>query len=400
MFDISIEQKDLMKALQYLEPTVGKNTNNLGDNCLSMRTTGNGSVEMYTTNTVEFTKLEAIVAVGGNTQDTAPYVDFKRFKTIISSIPENEIVSLKANVNDLLINFALKKTPIKLVGCVNGMISLPTNQFPSSSMVTVPKQLIEFATEDACSIITDNSSSPIYNCMRIYTTGMDVEITALDVTNKRTFVRSGTATNNNPTQEILIEANKFKKSLKLFEDYNELEFCMDQNMICVTANDMVSSWQQKTRGMITGITYWARRLSGVFPTNIKASFSPMPTEFSEIDIKEVVDCFTRVKAIEDKTVNNGIIGFEINGNNAIITMNSAYGDIEDCITTENTVSKSFKTNFKYESFNQIMNACDNGNLTFEIAELPSRANNYIVRSKGVNNVMFTLPGMVNTTATP
>ena len=111
MFNISIEQSVLMKALEYLEPTVGKNSTGLGDNCLSMQTTGNGSVEMYTTNTIEFTKLEAIVAVGGNTQDVAPYVDFKRFKAIISSIPTNEIVSIEANVNDLLINFALKNIP-------------------------------------------------------------------------------------------------------------------------------------------------------------------------------------------------------------------------------------------------------------------------------------------------
>jgi hypothetical protein len=399
MFDISIEQRDLMKALEYLEPTVGKNANNLGDNCLSMRTTGNGSIEMYTTNTVEFTKLEAIVAMGGNTQDLAPYVDFKRFKTIISSIPENEVVSLKANVNDLFINFALKKTPIKLVGCVNGMMSLPTNQFPSATMVTVPKAFIDQATNNVCSIITDNTSTPIYNCMRIYTAGMNVEVTALDVTNKRTFAQSGAATGNNPTQEILVEANKFKKSLKIFEDYNELEFNMDANMICVTATDMIPySWMQKTKGMITNITYWSRRLSGVFPTNIRASFNPPPTEFSEISKEELLNCFTRIKAIEDKTVNNGIIDFEINGNNAIISMNSAYGDIEDCITTENSVSKSFKTSLKYESLSTIMKTFESD--SFKIAELPNRPNNYVIKSGNASEIMFTVPGMINSNSTP
>ena len=58
MFDITIEQKTLAKALEYLEPTVGKGGNNLGENCISMKTTGNGSIEMYTTNSIEFTKLE------------------------------------------------------------------------------------------------------------------------------------------------------------------------------------------------------------------------------------------------------------------------------------------------------------------------------------------------------
>ena len=67
MFDITIEQSVLAKALEYLEPTVGKGNSNLGENCISMATTGNNSIEMYTTNSVEFTRLEAIVSFGGNT---------------------------------------------------------------------------------------------------------------------------------------------------------------------------------------------------------------------------------------------------------------------------------------------------------------------------------------------
>jgi len=397
MFDISIEQRVLMKALEYLEPTVGKNSTGLGDNCVSMKTTGNGSVEMYTTNTVEFTKLEAIVAVGGNTQEIAPYVDFKRFKAIIGSIPANEIISLKASVNDILINFSLKKTPIKLVGCNNGMIPLPSNQFPSSSMVTVPKSFIARATNNVCSIVTDSASTPIYNCMRIFTSGMGVEVSALDMTAKRTFVQSGTATGNNPQQEILLEASKFKKSLKLFEDFNELELYMDQNMVRVDGTDIVSSYYQKTQGMISNISYYARRLTGAFPPNIKANFSPMPTEFSEFNKEEMANCFTRIKAIEDQT-NGGIIGFEIDGSNAIVTLSSAYGNIEDTIAAENTVSRTFKTMFKHESLSDIMKVIDTD--TFEIGVLPNHPTNYVIKSKGSNDVMFTVPGMAGASATP
>ena len=220
MFNISIEQKVLMKALEYLEPTVGKNASGLGDNCIAMRTTGTGSVEMYTTNTLEFTKLEAIVAVGGNSVDVAPYVDFKRFKSIIASIPANEVVSLEASVNDLLINFALKKVPIQLVGCTNGMIPLPTNQFPTSTQITVPKPVVKTAIDWVSSIIIDSTAAPIYNCMRIYTVNTNVEFTALDMTGKRTFCWNAQATNNNPTMDVLVEVSKLKKSIKIFEDFN------------------------------------------------------------------------------------------------------------------------------------------------------------------------------------
>ena len=232
--------------------------------------------------------------------------------------------------------------------------------------------------------------------MRIFTSGMGVEVTALDMTGKRTFAQSGTATNNNPQQEILLEASKFKKSLKLFEDFNELEFYMDQNMVRVDGTDPVT-YGLKTNGMITNISYFARRLNGVFPANIKANFNPMPAEFSELSKEEVLNCFMRIKAIEDQT-NGGTIGFEIDGANAIITMNSAYGNVEDSIAAENSVSRTFKTQFKYGNLSDIMKVI--GTDTFEIGVLPNHPTNYVIKSKGSSDIMFTIPGMAGASATP
>ena len=398
MFNISIEQKVLMKALEYLEPTVGKNASGLGDNCIAMKTTGNGSVEMYTTNTLEFTKLEAIVAVGGvgtNSIDTAPYVDFKRFKSIIASIPANEVVSLEANVNDLLINFALKKVPIRLVGCTNGMIPLPTNQFPASTQITVPKSVVKTAIDNVSSIIIDSTAAPIYNCMRIYTVNTNVEFTALDMTGKRTFCWNTQATNNNPTTDILVEVSKLKKSIKIFEDFNELEFNMDNSVICINGSDMVQ-YGQKTQGMITGISYYARRINGAFPSNIKAAFDPLPSEFAEINMEELKGSLARVKAIEDQTT-GGQISFEVSGNTCTITLNSGYGNIEDDITLDNSVSQSFKTIFKYDHLSDIMKVV--GGDILEIGILPNHPANYVIKSKGSSTgVLFTIPGLVGTSA--
>ena len=121
------------------------------------------------------------------------------------------------------------------------------------------------------------------------------------------------------------------------------------------------------------------------------------SEFSEINKEELINCFTRIKAIEDQT-NGGIIGFEINGNTAIITLSSVYGNIEDSITTENTVSRAFKTMFKHASLNDIMKVV--GTDTFEIGVLPNHPTNYVIKSKGSNDVMFTIPGMTGASATP
>lgn len=396
MFDITIEQKTLMKALEYLEPTVGKNANNLGDNCVSMRTTGSGSVEMYTTNTLEFTKLEAIVSNGGNTQEQAPLVDFKRFKSIIGSIPSNEHVSLQANVNDLLINFSLKPTPIQLVGCNNGMLPLPTPTFGSNPMI-IPKMLMAEALGCACSIITDNASAPLYNCMRIATDGINVEITGLDYLGKRTFAKTGVATSNNAPMDVLIEASKLKKSMKIYEDFAELELNMNQNIIRIDGADIVSQYQQKTGGMITGISYFARRVNGVYPVNIAQNFAPAPTEFSEINKEELLNSIARAKALEDSTSQN-TIRFEVTGNNVIVALNSAYGNIEDSITAENSVTKQIASVFKYEHLSDIMKVINTD--TFEIGVLPNHPAYYVIKTKGSNDVQFMIAGVVGQNATP
>lgn len=388
MFDISIEQPVLAEALNCLEGTVGKASGqaNVGQNCISMETNGKGAVTLYTTNTVEFAKIDAIVSIGGNTQEKAPFVDFKRFAAIIRSIPANEVITIKQQVNDLLINFSLKKTPIKLVGDTNGMLPLPNNTFPNSGIL-IPIPVIQSALDGVCAIVEESVSAPIYNCMRIYANSMEVEVTALDMVNKRTFVYTGKANTTNPSADVLVEAGKLKKNMKLFTNYNELMLYMDQNMIRIDGEDPKSTYAQKANGMLSECSYFCRRLNGGFPTNIKASFANLPAEFCEMNRAELLSSLQRVKAIEDSN-SGGTIGFEVNGQNIVITTTSQYGNIEDDIQAENTISKSFKAHFKHAVLSDIMKVVDED--VFEIASMPAHPANYIIRGKTTPDRMFTI----------
>ena len=394
MFSITVEQSVLFKALEFLEPTVGKNTNALGDNCISMTIRGQGGVvEMYTTNTVEFTKLDMIAVTAtlqGQPYVTAPYVDFKRFKGIISSIPSSEMITIVDNQNDLLINYALKKTPIKLNGCNNGMLPLPTNKFPSNTMISIPRVHMVDTINQVSSIIVDNDAAPIYNCVRLSTNGLNVEFTAIDLANKRAFVKLLTNTQNNPATDVLLEVSKLKKSLKIFEDYLDLDIYSDQTAIRI---DGVSLNPNTTgaSGMITCISYFMRRLTGVFPPNIRQSFYPFPTDFCEINKFEIFNSVKRIKALEDKT-SGGQIDLEVNGSTCTLSMLSSYGQIQDDITMENTATIPFKTVIKHQSLTDILKVIDTD--TFEIGILPNHPSNYVVKSKGKNDIMFTIPSMV------
>ena len=390
MFDVHIQQAYFMKALEYLEPTVGKDSSGSGDNCICIESTGNGSITMYTTNSIEFTSLEMVTATGATSQCKAPLVDFKRLKSIVATIPPTEIINLKESVNDLLINFGLKKTPIKIVGSLAGMISLPSNQFPQNTVTSIPKDLIKKALVNACAIIEDNDNSPIYNCIRIYTDNSNVEFSAVDVANNRTFTQSGLSTCNNPQQDILIEASKLKKSMKLFEDFNELEFVMDSNMIRVEATDPLPAANQKTKGMLCGVTYYCRRLSGVFPTNIKQNYYPVPNDFAEINIKDLMDSFARVKAIEDSG-NANKASVELTNGDLIISASTAYGEVEDTVETVNKPGFVFGSVFKCNSVVDILKILDTD--TVEINRMSNHPMNYIIKSTGQTDVMFTVPIM-------
>lgn len=393
MFDVTIQQKDLMKALSYLEPTVGKNSQNLGDNCLSMETTNRGSMKMTTNNTVEFTTLEVIVSGGAATVDKAPYVDFKRFKAIIASIPEGEFISIKQNVNNLLINFSLKPKPIELVGCGNGFLPIPAvNQ---TDTLTIPKKDMEEALNGACSIIEESQATPIYNCIRIATNAQDVELTGLDYGTKRMFMKTFRATQNNPQMDVLIEAGKLKKSIKIFEDFNELQMEMDSSMVSVTGVDQVQKYQQKA-GNISDIQYVCRRISGVYPANIAQSFVPGPSEFSEINKEEILNAIARAKAVEDTSGGQHAVSFKVDGSNVTMSLSSSYGNIEDSIKAENSVTKQINAVFKYDHLSDVIKTIDEQ--TVEIGCLPNHPAYYVVRPKGSTSEAFTIAGMVSQAA--
>lgn len=395
MFKISIEQSVLSKALEYLEPTVGKNTSGLNDNCISMKTTGNGSVELYTTNTIEYTSVEAIISSGCNTKYQCPLVDFKRFKAIINSISSSDIVVIEdvGNGSNLIAintvsNIANNKKPVKLCCSSSTMLSLPSN-FISNNMIkaSVPKAFALDVLNNACSIIDDSSSAPIYGCVRFYTDGMKIEATVIDFFRKRMFVQDGLSTVNNGNVEFLVEASKLKKSMKLFEDFNEMDFSMDTSTIVIQASDPVSQRQSKSKGMITGINYFCRRLSGAFPKNIKQSFYPLPPSFIELNKQDVISCINRIKAVEDSSSTN-LITISTNANSVKFYVLSTLGCVDEDIVSLSPIASSFNSMIKYTDLIDILKTINTP--TFEIGLSPSNQNNYIIRAPQQQTVMFTI----------
>lgn len=390
MFDISVKQTALGKALSYLEATVGKNANNLGDNCISMSLKSIkgkvGKLEMYTTNTNEVTSLELEVTVLDPKTKVAPYVDFKRLNKVILSIPPDETIRLKEKTNCIELSWSLSKK-VKLVGNTIGMLPLPEIDKAIDTAI-IPKEFIQRTILNASSIIEDSISLPIFNCVRYHTVNQDIECTAMDVNNKRMFMQKDSIQSiNNKDTEILIECSKLKKSLSIFEDYNKIEFKMDNNITMLRGTDIVSNMTQKTNGVIDNIRYYARRLNGNFPSTIKATIEVTPKEFITFNKKDFIDCFSRVKAIEDKSIGTDI-KITLDKTEAEIEYTSSNGQIDEIINTQKQIRFPFKTRIKYRELNDILKILDG--VQFQIGLLPNTNNYYVVRENNNNNLLFTI----------
>ena len=392
MFSIQIAKKDLAEALSYVESTVGNNSQNLGDDCISLTDLGNNILEIYTTNGIEFSKINVVLTSGSSgTQEKMPYVNFKRFKTMIDSIPDNEYVSIKATVNDIEINYGTRKKALKLTGSTNGMIQLPTNI--NGNTLTINKSIIDKGLAGACSIIKDDGSSSLNNCIRIFTSAFGVEITAVDIKNNRMFVHNGTTTESN-NGEVLIEAQKFKKAFKLFTGFNDLEFECGTNVVRVAGTDIVSSSQ-----MIVEAEYYARTLAGNYPKNVSAMFNNVP-EYCVMNKDELKASLTRINAIEDTTIGSGTMELSIGKNLVNIVKRSQYGTVEDSFNAENEIGYKIKDTFKAKPLAEVLkNFTDNGTYgspnTFEFGQSNNNgnsANYYILKETGSTGSMFLITG--------
>lgn len=405
MFNVTIEQCALMKALEYLEPTVGKNSTGVGDNCLSMESTTAGSILMYTTNTIEFTEVEVIATTNTNGTFLAPYVDFKRFKGIIATVPPSEYITLEQSVNDLLITFSLRSKPIRLVGCTNGMLPMPSFNAPTE-MVTLTKNFVKNTIDKASLIITDSQMASLYNCVKFSTDDINVTAEAIDINSKRTYVSKFTGgAHKNPKKDILIEAPKFKKSLKIFEDYNEIEMLMDSNIIMLSGGDPVSQYRKKSKGNISEVNYYVRQLSGAFP-NVSSYFTNMPNDFITISREDLLNSISRVKAIGDEASFKTGVAISANKSNFEVRFSSSYGDIVDPVDVSTGTNTPFNAIFKHDTLEDLIKALSDSSY-LDIALMPKTQGNFIIRNgsgsgssttNSTTNDMFSLSSMAGAIA--
>ena len=387
MFEVVILQETLKTALDYLAPTVGKNSQNLGDNCISLDSTNNGSCILYTTNTLESTIIE-VVCSNSTKKANAPFVDFKRFKGIIESIPSNEYITIKEGVGQLLISFSMRKTPITINANSSGMIAEPAIiNNPPAQMVDFPVNFFSQVVTKAASIINDSSTVQLMNCIKLTVGYPDVTAEAIDVNSKRTFMMTDTfGTCTNP-ETFLIEASKMAKSLKLFEDFTDFEIGHDNSFIIIKGGSRPAMYNRKHQNAsndILGVIYVLRQLSGTFP-NVAQYYSPtyQPLEYITVNKEDILNSIARIKALGDDTSFLTGITIKADKNEFTVSFKSQHGDLNDPVDTLNSIQNSFSMIFNHKELEEILKNIQADYI--DIGLMNNSTSNFIIKGNSITN---------------
>lgn len=388
MFNIQILQSTLMTVLNYLEPTVGKNAMNMGDDCICMESTDTGTCKFFTSDTIEFAQLEAICA-NSTTQNKAPYVNFKRLKGIISTIPATEYITITdSGTNELLINWAMKKTPIKLIGNLNGMVALPA-VFSSEPAVMndLPYQFLKDAATKASNIIQESVSNTLMNCIKLHVDNPDVTVEAIDVNSKRTFFMSEKIGNAITPQVYHLEASKLSKALKMFEDYQDIELGIDNNMTLIKSSSPKPSGC-KTADIIDTM-YAIRNLTGVFPAVSQYySSTYLPAEYITVNKTDLLNSIGRIKAVVDNSLTvPPSITIKVDKGEFNLNYVSTYGEIDDMVDTDNSITTPFGASFNYKNLEEIIKNIPSDFI--DIGVMQKTSANFIIKGSNTSNNTYT-----------
>lgn len=394
MFDIQVSKDDLSAALAAIDSTVGDNSQNMGDDCISITDLGNNKIELYTTNSIEFSKVSIIITKGSNgTQELMPYVNFKRFKKMIDSIPSGEFIFIKALVNDIEINYGRRKKPLKLTGSTNGMINLPS--VTGTNSISIDSSVLHNCINKVSAIIKDDKTISINNCMRISADNFNVEISAIDSRYSRMFYSKFTNTIMNQG-DIFVEVNKFKNAFKLFANMDTIVFEDNQNLIKIHGED-----PDNQINPLLEAEYYLRKLTGVFPAGIDKIFNGVK-EYATINKDELKASLARIDAIDDVSA-GGDMDITIDKDFVNIVKTSQYGIVEDSFGLENKISTPIKETFKTKAIGDILkcfadNSTYNTPNTFEIGLNTNGTNKYyILREVGSSTNMFLVTGSATST---
>lgn len=390
MFKIQFNVGMMKEALGILSTTVGKNAQNLGDDCISIKDNMDNTISMYTTNSVEYTKIDMSITMGmSDASDTVMSpINFTRFSNIINTMPDTEYVTIESGSSGINISYGLSKSPITLTVSTSGMLPFPLaagTSLKGSGLISIDPEILKDECKAASKIIVPDKSSAINQCMKIEANNYDISFSAVDTVNNRMMYHKIT-TGDLQNGSFFMEPSKVYKILAKIVGkvpiFNTVNIDETTNGSVTIIQGTSLNLNSNYTGGIISMTYCLRNVTGNYP-NIQPMFANAKN-FVSVPIGNLVTELERVVSISDSTDADDVFNMEVNNNKITIKKTSQYGSISNDIECNNAVTTAkFTDNFKPKAMLDILNSCaelqENGNINIGVTTVNS-TDYYIIKT--------------------
>ena len=374
MFDVCVEKGALMKALNYLECAVSK------DNpYIMMSMDSNGILQMFTTDFVHTARISLITSSKCQ-NETCPLLNFKMFKSIISTIPDIEFVTIK-DCGNVEVSYGMHK-PVKLNPMSN--ISRPafTRNFTSQQADDtsyIPSNVIFNAVKNAYKVTDNKGGYQVLSCVKVETDGYDVSSVAYNDEDKCIFYSVDKSPDLNATAQFLIEPSGILKVISCIAPF------FDTVVLSQTSSTLkVSSASLKGASpWYCSIDYFISRLNAPHPLNITKIKSALPNEFAKLSTSDFKEAISRVKAIQEKVTANSLPRYatvDVNNDVMSVKYSSSFGEIDEDIILDNTVSANFLAAFNPSTISKIIDMISSNPVHSDKVYIgkTTQGNNYVI----------------------
>ena len=365
MSTFTVRSKDFKEALNKLAPIVGDNSQNLNDNCIFLENHPNNILAINVTNVNEFGTIDIVCSgndFSNNGSNAFPIADFKRFKSIIDTIPDTDDVIVEGTPKgNLTIDYGTRcGKPITVTAMTSQFLSKPG--MVNCDNITLETNILKDALQEAASIVQHDDVT-IASCMFVTIAGNDVKMISFDNSFGRVYKSESQTKYNNSKVQFLLRVKKLNKIFKMFNNADDIEINITKDFIEILQGTKTNA------SALDDIRYYIRRINVAFPTAFDQLFDVKSIEWATLNVDDTLNSLKRSLAIEDNDLTTEIVTVNIKGSDVTIHKNSQYGDMTDTISSSTPVSVEVTDQFKAKTLLEIVNNFKKDNIsTFTIGK--------------------------------
>lgn len=308
-FRVKIEQVDLINSLRKIKSTTGngKDVVKIYDKYIYLEGYAEQGkkdrfLRLVTTDYTDSSDI-MIPCMEATDGECPLVVEFEKFYKLITTIPQDKIITLEDKGNDVLISYDGLKNPMPLLGLSSDNFPIPI-QDENAKCTTFLFSALKHGIESINNVIhqTDNQ---LYNCIKIKSSKKFIILTALDATYRRTVMY---VSNEKGTEEaeFFLEGKRLKSIINSFDATKKIAVYITDNNVTFSQNDL---------------DIQMRLINGTFP-DCQSFFSKQYSTDVIVNRSDLINALIRLDTLTDDVLKNKVSILNIDKEGVNLSINN------------------------------------------------------------------------------